>query len=505
MNKLFVWLVGLAAPLWQRLGADPVALKLILSARLKMSDRGSRVLNQQQATGGGYEWIMYLVFLFFGLVALAAFFLIPHTPTAMGLVYSVMMVYLGLILVMEMSETLFDPRDLYLIMSRPVNNITFSLSRALHVASLIGKYALIILFPLTVALPFFANPLLLIPHLLGGVLLVIFIVGGTLALYLTLLRRIPPARFRKMIGYLQMVFSTVFVFIYLAPNILDSTDIDPKSLQLVGEAWGFVFPGLWLGALWGYADLLAGNWMMWAQTLLAVGGAAGAMLYYVGQSRGFGERLLEMSLAGSQEEETAVPRQKNDRDVSGSPWRDRLGPWLTKPGLERASFNFHWSMMSRTMAFKQRVYPGLVFVPIMIFIFFLRDAFNDGVDFRESSGQLLIGLYYVSIALITPLTNLRITDKIQTGWIWQVTPYASRTGPVSYGQLAAATSQFLVPTIIDHLSGISLPGGLVIPGRYSPQPGGQLHRHRPLPVHGQDGPLLQRPGKRAVLPPSAPS
>ena len=98
MNKLFTWLVGLANPLWRRLGADPNALRLILTAKLIMDDRGGAVMGRRQTQKKGMEWFLYLMLFLFGCGLVILPYWMTDKATAIGLVYSVWMIYIGLLL-----------------------------------------------------------------------------------------------------------------------------------------------------------------------------------------------------------------------------------------------------------------------------------------------------------------------------------------------------------------------------------------------------------------------
>ena len=148
MNRLLLWSVARLAPVWQRLGADPRALRLILPSKMKIGDRSLKVMGQTQGKASNYAILIYLFLLLFGGFFLILYIASDDKATGIGLIFTFISVYLGFMLVTEMSETLFDTRDLTLLYSRPVSDATLSLSRGLYIYLFASKFVL----PLTVPL-----------------------------------------------------------------------------------------------------------------------------------------------------------------------------------------------------------------------------------------------------------------------------------------------------------------------------------------------------------------
>ncbi len=445
MNSLFLSLTGVLAPLWRRLGADPRALQLILDAKLKIGERTMNVMGKPQQKAGDYAWLMYFVMSLFGVILAAVYFLLDDKGTAVGVVYLITSVYLGFLLVTEMSENMFDLRDLTIILSRPVSDTTFSLSRALHILVFAAKFALLMLVPLGVALLFLASVWLALLYTFLSVLLVIITVTMTLGLYLTLLRRVPTARLRQVLSYFQIGLSILFFVGYQIPNFLNIMDIEVGQFTLVGTWWGFLWPALWLGGLWDVAVSGFGNSLSIAQGMLGVLAAAGGVWYYLNQSEGYGEHLMALHLSGSEPEvETRVVGTAPERRWSTA-FRDWFSRRVTRPGVERASFAFNWSMMLRDLKFRQQVYPGLVLLPVAALFFVLRhflESDNGSAPFSQTI--ILSVLYFFALLTVSPLAGARTSDAFRAAWVMQTTPLRE-TGALFYGQLMAVIGQFFLP------------------------------------------------------------
>ena len=445
MNKLFVWLVRLAAPLWTALGADPKAIALILAAKLKMDDRGGFVMGQQQKPKKGQEYLTYFFLTIFGVFVMALFRLTDDPATAVGLGFSLWVCYIGLLLITEMSENLFDQRDLYVLLSRPISDLTLSLARILHIAVFVSKFALCLGVPTFIYLLVTTGVYSALVYFLCSLVAIVVIMTGTLAGYLLLLRRVPSHRVKKIVGYFQIVATLLFFTAYQLPSLLGDIKV-LESLVLVDRPAGFLFPGLWLGGLYKVLTFGGAGPLAYAQAGVALVAAAVGTWYYLRQSRGYADRLLSLRLAGSAEDPAATAARKTTRGGGRSPVRDFLARWLTAENQERVSFRFHWNVMLRDMTFKQRVYPGLVYLPIVVFLTVFKDVIRGEEALEIGSGTVLLLLYFVMWVVIIPLGQTKISEFYRSSWIFEATanPYPQR---IAYGQIMAVLGMFFLPTI----------------------------------------------------------
>ena len=449
MNKLFLWLTRLLSPVLARLGADPAAVGHILKAKLLMNDRAGFAMGMRQQKKSGMEYIIYIFLVLFGLAGIYLFTAIEHVPTAAGLFYSMMFIYLGLMLITEMSENLFDQRDLYVLLSRPINDATFSIARLLHIAVFITKFALALGTPVFIFLIFWASPWAALVYFVGAVLTVTLTMTFTLVLYLILLRSVPSYRVKKIIGYFQIVATFFFFTAYQIPSFIgDSSAI--LAVEWVGRWPGWLSPGFWTGAFYAALTGGGGGWQLFAQGALGAVAAVVGLIFYVRQSRDYTSNLLSMKLdGGGQEKLGAAAGAKGEVGSKGihHPIRDFWAGLLTRTGMERVSFNFHWNIMLRDLNFKQRVYPTLVYMPVVLGFTIFKDAFQDDEAFSIGDGTLLLLLYFVLWIVVIPIGQARISDKYRAAWIFSATPWRQR-GQTTYGQLMAIIAMFCIPTAI---------------------------------------------------------
>ena len=282
-----------------------------------------------------------------------------------------------------------------------------------------------------------------IAYCLVGVVAIVLIMTGTLAFYLLLLQSIPSHRVKKIVGYFQIFATLIFFTAYQLPSLLG----DVRSIAgiiLVDRPYGFAFPGLWLGGLFKTITSLSVGPLGYAQAALALGAAGAGSWYYLRQSRGYADRLLSLKLSSG----AAPAATSGTKPVARrAPVREWLASWLTANNQERVSFRFHWNMMLRDMTFKQRVFPALVYLPVVMVATVFRDVFRKGetVDFGDNVVLLLF--YFVMWIVVIPLGQTKVSDDYRSSWIFEATanPYPQR---IEFGKLMAVIGMFFLPTAL---------------------------------------------------------
>ena len=460
MNKLLVGFIGWFAPLWRQLGADPRAIRHILLAKLRVSDRTLRITGggEKVKEGNGAAIMVYVFLGLIGLFSLIFIFANPHLPTALSIGYTLTGVYLTMLLIMEFSENVYDTGDASILLSRPISEETFSLAKGLYVFT----FSLKMMLAMSI-LPFIAvavkAPLHLPIFVVASIAVATLATAGVLTFYQLLLRKLSTETFKKVISTLQMVISASIFMVYLIPQMISGSDGEGLTdIRLIGEWVGFLSPTFWIAAWHDWAEPTTYSYLQMGLGVVAV---LVAGIAYRAQAGGYTDALMDLRGASSvSEAEDTADAATGGTVVGDSPWRERFARWFTRPGVERASFRFHWSMFLRSRSYKTKVYPTLVFAPLFVVFFILRDAFGSDQD-NFFSGSLLFGLYYLSLTVITPLGQARMSDKPEAAWIWAAHPIAHR-GPVIYGQYLASLAQFFLPTLAIIIPLFVYQGGLAL-------------------------------------------
>lgn len=172
--------------------------------------------------------------------------------------------------------------------------------------------------------------------------------------------------------------------------------------------------------------------------------------FYIRQSSDYGDNLLQLKRSSSNtaEDDSAEPLTSASK-FTFSP-RSWWGRRLTSPGLERASFNFHWRMMSRDLDYKQRTYPSIVLFPVLALGLlgnFSSETAEDAADLGAEQAGLLILLYMLVVTILQPLISTKVSKDYRASWIFMAHGREDSRG-MRYGQFMAVNAMFLFPMAV---------------------------------------------------------
>jgi hypothetical protein len=100
--------------------------------------------------------------------------------------------------------------------------------------------------------------------------------------------------------------------------------------------------------------------------------------------------------------------------------------------------------MVRDMTFKQRTYPTLVYLPVILGITVFRDVITGDEAFSAGTGTMLMLLYFLMWIVIIPMGQTKISESYRAAWIFDATPNAYPTR-IEYGQVMAVIGMFFLP------------------------------------------------------------
>ncbi len=442
MHKFFLWLVRLFNGLWRQLGADPQQLLAILEAKLLYDARRPRQnMGGQQKTSK--EWVILLFMLMFGCFFAATLFLFSRNDSALLLYFTVWMVYMIMLLLTDFTEILIDVRDNYIILPQPVNDRTFTLARLLHIVLYLGRIVIAFTFgaQLYFLLRFGVWPWFIFTLLIP--LATVLVVFGVNLLYLLLLRVSTPGKFKDIIGYFQIAFTTLLLTgYYILPRLLDFSAMEDKDLLAMPIS--NLLPPAWLGSL--YVLLAEGQTDL--PTILRSGLALVVpvigIYVVIKLSSNFNQKLLAIGRGSSSEEKPSSRKIKTEQ--SGKKWYQTLGARLTANSTERASFEWVWLMMRRSRDFKVRTYPTFGFIPAL-FIYFALDQDGDSgnrmQNLLEGSTYIML-LYFCIYAIMVPLTQTNYSERYTAAWIFWANPVEQK-GSIQSGRMLAVICGLYLP------------------------------------------------------------
>ena len=251
MNKVLLKLVMLFSGLWKSMGADIEQLEAILAIKLKMDDRKplsfGRKNNKKEMRYT--TWLNMFFSVITGFIYLIVLFAFRDKVTGLFMYFIAFLFLLTFSLITDFSNMLFDAKEKYVLIPRPVSDKTIFLSRTLHTFIYLLRVVLPMALPGWIALGIrdgwqsavlFPLPLILM------VFMALFLVNGC---YLLILKLAKPEKFKEVINYFQIIFSIlIFAMYYVLPRLMDASDI--KNMNVVLYPAAKYFPSYWLASFW---------------------------------------------------------------------------------------------------------------------------------------------------------------------------------------------------------------------------------------------------------------
>lgn len=442
-NKILLAAVLLPRQLYSRWGIDVPRLTSILKIKLTMDERRPNTLQATRQRRSNEKEInnatlgTMIVSVLMGLAFLGAFALSDDLVTQLTLYFSMFITMLCMSLISDFTSVLIDVRDTYIILPKPVTDSTFVMARLLHIFIYVCKILLPMCIPGIVYMAVTAGAGGAAALLLFAVFATLFSIFVINALYIIILRVTTPEKFKNIISYIQIAFA---ILIYAAYQILPRMMEHPgvTGLDVSGAAGMLAAPPWWFACGVKYLTTLGGTPLQTAGVFLAVVFPAASMYIVVKYLAPAFNQKLAMISGGESGGATPAPAPAYERG-----WAGRLGSLLTTNKAEHAGFAFATRMMSRSRDFKVRVYPGIGYFVVLLFVLYFNSKSRQPLVAADGTFgfKTVFAVYFSSIILTTAVSQITYSDRFRASWIFFTAPL-SRPGDVILGALKAAILRF---------------------------------------------------------------
>jgi ABC-2 type transport system permease protein len=451
MNKLLLRLINSFAPVLERSGVDTYQLHQILKFKLLIDNRRpvnlmahtKRVTKKAPSGKASSAWGTYLVVGLLGLVLSFMLFTFKKPLVGQTVYFSAFMVMLAMTMITDFTSVLLDVRDQYIILPRPVNDRTLTVSRILHIGIYVSKLALA-MGAAGVIMVGFADNWAAVPVFLVQIMEATFVsVLLVNIIYLVLLKMVSPHKFKDIISYFQIGFSVIiFGTYYLLPRLINMATLE--SFDLLQHDWAYALPPAWIAAL-NEVLIHAGRSTVFT-SLLAIAGVvaplAGIWLVAKVLAPGFNSKLAVVATSDASTTVTTVKEEKPRFNLV-----NRIANLIAPDPVENAGFRITWKLAARLREFKIKVYPAFAYVPIY-FVYF---AFNTkGANLNDKyealrHGQKYILLIYLSTFVISSiLQNISYSEKFKASWVYYALPI-QYPGKILSGMYKAVSTLYYLP------------------------------------------------------------
>lgn len=433
----------LPSGVWHGMGADLEQLRAILTVRLKMDDRKPLSFGRQQAQKkerkAGSFFSMFISFIM-GCLYIMPLALFKDNVFALWAYYTSFLFILTFMLITDFSNVLFDPKDKFTLLPRPVNDSTLLLSRLLHVFIYLLRIVLPMCLPGWVFIGImmgwqyvvlFPVPLLLM------VFMVLFIVNG---FYLLLLKFASPGRFKEIINAFQIGFSIiVFAMSYLMPRVLNSHLIEHMDLKSFG--WVRYVPSYWIAACYswfGPAPVLPGTRLLSLLAIVVPLACLWITVKYLSPQFAIRIGAVDAFESGESTGKAKVGTK--------SKLYLKLAKLFNRDEAGQAGFIMAWLQTSRSRTFKMRVYPTFAYVPIYFayLITMGKEPLKNIWTNLPERNVFLVLLYMSAFVMAQAINYVTTSDQYKAAWIYYASP-VEKPGKVMDGAFKAVWVKYFLP------------------------------------------------------------
>jgi ABC-2 type transport system permease protein len=467
INKSFMKLALLPAPLYRKMGVNLMQLRSILNIKLTMDDRRVSGLQQtrQRRTNKPVTMatiVTMVISAVMGLVFLYCFMLGANRVTQLTIYFSMFFFMLASTLISDFTSVLIDVRDTFIILPKPVNDKTFLVARLLHISIHVCKIVLPMGIPGVVFLAINDGFIAAVLLCLMLVLVTMFAIFFINAVYIIILRITTPNRFKTIISYFQILFAiAVYGGYQVFPRLIGKYNLENFSFSSYSSI--VFYPLYWFASAWQFLQNFHGGTSTVITALLGIF-VPFLSLYLVVKylAPSFNNRLAMINNSGIDpvKKQSAITVRRRGR------YPALLTSLFTRTQVEKMGFLFTWKMMARSRDFKLKVYPGIGYIIIYLFIMFYGKRFQVS-DFTDETyrGKVVIlsAIYFTSFILTMAINQMVYSEKYKAAWIFYSTP-VTKPGDIVLGATKAAIFKFYIPLVtLTIIASIGMVGLKIIP------------------------------------------
>jgi ABC-2 type transport system permease protein len=458
MNKIFLRFVEFLNPVLEKTGVDTDQLYQILRIKLLMDERRPRTgfaarRNAQNNTKVQSPIAINILTLLMGTFIGVVLFLSNAPYVAQTLYFTVFTVMMALTLISDFTTVLMDARDQYILLPRPVNDRTIAVSRILHITIYVLRLALLQGLPGMIMIGFI-DGILAVPLFFVQILLATFFsIFSVNIVYLLLMKMVSPERFKDIISYFQVGFSVlIFATYYLVPRLINLSILN--HINLLSHDWAYILPPVWITAL--NELLIHPGRSSFVTGVLAVIGFTVPLLglWFIAKvlAPGFNRRLAEIATSEGNSDSAGNTKKAGKFNLIG-----KLGSIVAPGPVENAGFMITWKLAARMREFKIKTYPAFAYVPIYFVYFALNgkgQSFTDRFDHLRAGHSYIFLMYMCSLILAMMLTNVSMTSKYKSAWVYYALPI-DKPGQILSGMYKAIVVIYFIPYCL-------IIGGLIV-------------------------------------------
>ncbi len=419
--------------IFEKLGIDYSIMRMIVKTKLVLDSRRAPVIaNQNKKNESEHTSFIkrYLLHIIFGVFLAFIIYIIKDEMIRMIYFAGAFFFMTTMYLISDFSFVLLDTKDKNIIMTKPVDSKTMSLSKVLHILIYMFRLNAFIagpsLVPIVMADGVIAIPVFLFEILLMDLL--IFLI--TAFIYLLILRFFDGELLRNIINLIQIVLTILVTVGYqIAIRMIDFSSLG--NIKYNFEPLNYLNPMLWFGAPFEIIFNGGRELYLYVFTGLLIIVPLLCFYIYLKLSKKMESLLLKLESEGKEK-------------LSRHTIEVIIGKILNRDETVKQAFHFTKAVLRSDRNLKLKIYPALstgVLLPILM-------IFNMGMrgSYYEASGYEYLFLYF-NFMVFTVIELAQYSSVWKGSYVFITSGFNNIRGMYK-GVLQAVAVTLLIPLIV---------------------------------------------------------
>ncbi len=431
-NFLSLKLLDLFGQLFDKSGIDYKILRNIVKTKLVLDTRSAPIVgsNKKQKESNSF-FMSYIGHLIMGVFLAVFIYFIGDEMVRMIYFAGAFFFLTSMYLISDFSSVLLDTKDKNILLTKPVDSKTVSMSKLIHVIIYMSRLNTFLAGPSLAAIVmrngFFTIPVFLIEVLLMDLLIFLL----TAFIYLLVLRFFDGETLRNVINYIQIALTILVTVGYqIAVRVIDFTSI--HSMKYNFSPLHYFNPILWFGAPFEIIYNGGNESYLYVFTALLIIVPIICFIGYLKLSRSMETLLLKLEGEGKEK------RINHHAEIF-------LGKLLNRDEASRQSFYFVNAVLRSDRSLKLKIYPELASVLLISVIMIFNVGVND--ESYEVLGFEYVYLY-INFLFYSSLLNLMHYSSAWKGSYVYFTSGMENTRAIYKGLLQTVAIRILMPMLI---------------------------------------------------------
>lgn len=434
MDKfLSLKILDLFRKLFEKLGINYTMLRMIVKTKLVLDGRSAPVVgnNKKQKEKSNSFIMNYLGHLIIGVFLAVFIYMIEDEMVRMIYFAGAFFFMTTMYLISDFSFVLLDTKDKNILLTKPIDSKTVSMSKLIHIIIYMFRLNTFIAGPSLAAIVM-RNGFLTVPIFLLEVLmmdLLIFLL--TAFIYLLVLNFFDGETLRNIINLIQIALTILVTAGYqIAVRVIDFTSI--HNMKYNFKPLHYFNPILWFGAPFEIIFNGGNSSYLYVFTALLIIVPLGCYLYYLKLSRNMETLLLKLDGEGNEK------RTNHHIEMF-------IGKLLNRDEITRQSFHYVNAILRSDRSLKLKIYPQLASVLLISVIMIFNVSISD--ESYEIIGFEYVYLYF-NFLFYSGLLNLTHYSSAWKGSYIYFTSGFDNTRAIYKGLLQTVVIRILVPLIV---------------------------------------------------------